>query len=357
MSVIAMASSSGSLSTNNDNGKEFSDECSIDIDSLMEDHQTYIEHNAQSRSHILCPISDDDRQESSPTFVSEQAGSSQSKLDLLRARNQHARRRGSMKIMETRKSLNASSSSLLPSPEPATYSKHWDESTVETVSSRTWTESPPPSSTKKLERPIPVQVLLQHTNASTRRSKTLESVPSASIFEFVEQSRLLQEENELLRRHISLLHQLHDSSIQNDRVKFRDERRCRARTRMNRLWVTLIVLVTAFMGHFVLNLDGIDGVAVSVDSRFVASTLNRLNVLVGHKQALADECEEKALLNISTFGFPGTAMHELEYQADDIIEPRLEDMNAEQRRSGPLKRFLINIKHDNLGSWLKVIKS
>jgi hypothetical protein len=373
MTMMAMSSSSTSLATNNHNHNhndyECSDECSIGIGSLKEDHQDWKEHNAQSRSYVISPMSNSSRQELSP--FDREAGSSLSKLDLLRARNQHARRHGSMKIAETRHSLNASSSSLpvRSSHKPSACSKQWDESTAETVTSRTGTENSSPPSPQKMERPIPVQVLLQNSKTSSVRNKTLESVPNASSFGFVEESRRLQEENELLRRHISLLNQLYVSPVQTDRVQYRDERQRRARIRINRLWVSLTVLVVAVAARFILNLNGIDGFAVNVlGGRFVAPILSRSNVQLGQKQVAADEWEEKVHLHISNFGSSDSATHTLyDHGYDAIIKPRLEDVNTEhtqvlqqrptRRAAGSLKRFLINIKRDNLRSWLKGIKS
>jgi hypothetical protein len=176
-------------------------------------------------------------------------GSPVSTLDGLRARTRSLRRTGSMKIAETRDSLQASSLSVQFSLEAAVAQAPpaWEESTVETVSSRTWTESPPSSDDGRRHRSIPLQVLLRDPDNGNCGDIAPPFVPFDHDLE-TRSVKLLQQENEILKLKVELLENKNTMQVQRDLAALRAILNEKSRARKaNRMGVALLMpVVLAF---------------------------------------------------------------------------------------------------------------
>lgn len=378
---------SESLERKEEENHDDDDECSIGVDDLADAKEGVSILTGSQRT--ISPLSgcgdDPDRS------VNIQDGSSLSKLDLLRARNREVRRRGSLKIAELRKSLNASSGELVLSPSKKKKNVvGGDDATAATVSSRTWTEPPTPNSTKKvvtldIRPPLEVEV---KDNESIRSARTFET--SMSISNFKERYKRLKHENELLRRQLTRLVEHHNDILRKERKNLRLELQSRAKASRNRLRMAAVLFILGVVGHVIANYGMernankmslfSDDIEELVPVPFIDDLVEdgKDRMLIGASGDNAFSAEEMVSLSLesrieddSPLGLLiDTTMLDSRdgNNTGDVFASDKEDesmllegtMSPETkqaaRRPGFLKRVLFNFRNNQMGIWLKHVK-
>lgn len=359
---------------------ECQDDCSLGVADLVEDERTPavvpVEGGSEGCPRTISPISQGENQESSSLTLSMQNGSSLSRLDLLRERNRQMRRRGSLKIAELRRSLNASSTSLAVINQKERRTSLGDESTVATVSSRTWTETPSPtssnSSSSKLLCPIPFEVEMNSTHPLD--NKSISGLATASAFNIhMQHCNRLKQENDLLRHQVNRLVEHHNFVLRKERKALRIEIQNRAKARRNRLRLVMLMLVAGCLGQFLLNIYHTDDVSSRMGATILLLEPLPLQVDTdivegGSPHGLEDITNDYLVL-ASTFAptipldFTPVPDHTASNNTIEVSqnEDLQEAMSIRQtrvhtkqgHRLGFLKRLLFNIRNDHLGVWLK----
>jgi len=327
--------------------------------------------------------------------LSMQAGSSLSKLDLLRARNLEVRRRSSLKIAELRKSLNASSGEVVSPTTPKKEKKSVhvkDDATAATVSSRTLTEPPTPTSTKGILRLRPPLEVDMKDNESVRSIRTLESV---NVNNFKERCKRLKQENELLRRQLTRLVEHHNAILCKERMKLRLELESRARASRNRLRMAILLLVIGLVGQLIMtygpdykstvmsvfNGGSKEPIPIPISSAVEEDRNDQMTFVChdedgGHDALVADEIASSLLENrieddpplglaFDTILLEDSGSNSTEGtfhldQEESILmgdeETMLPQAKPATRRPGFLKRTLFNFRNNQMGIWLKNVK-
>jgi hypothetical protein len=254
-----------------------------------------------------------------------------SKLEVLRARTKILRRAGSMKIAETKKSLEDSSRSIRSSPILSPAGSGWDESTVETVSSRTWTETPPLYGSQSQQTGIPLQVLLQDPNKRKNRSKMDDD------FEQSKAMNHIMQENEILKLKVELLEKKNSLGFERDLVSLREILHEKSKTRKaNRTGANLLIVCVVFASLFVWeHHTGRMGDSTLFDG-LMGTIRKEVDVKFDHIQDEPFVRVEKDEASISSEDNSNVS----------IVEPKL----------GPLNRLFINMENDQAAVWLKLKK-
>ncbi len=355
-----------------DANDECNEECSLGVADLIEDEYNTKEGRSECSQQTVSPISHSDSQELSLLTLSMQTGSALSKLDLLRARNSQIRQRGSLKIAELRRSLNASSSSLLLTPNKKGMMSLSDESTAQTMPSRTWTETSSPMSIKRV-CPVPFEVEMTPTDSMLTTS--ISGSPNISAFDYhMDHCNRLKQENELLRQHMNLLVEHHGFILRKERTSLRLELQNRSKARRNRLRLAILLLMVGCIGQLILNHRVDDAVTSQFDdpSPMLCDLLvvDDANMIKGNAddsvfsadtapiEATTNVCLEispidstPAVITSSNNTFDGAEVDETPIMLVQSQEPK-----KDTRRPGLLKQFLFNVRNDHLGVWLKHIK-
>jgi len=386
---------SGPDPISNDGGREVNedDDCSIGVNDLADVKEGISITTGSQRT--ISPLSPRGEYDQGSFSLSLQAGSSLSKLDLLRARNREVRRRGSLKIAELRKSLNSSSGEIL-SPSPTKPKKKSvvmtlanDDATAVTVSSRTWTEPPTPTSTKELLGLRPPLEVDMKDNESTRSIRTFETLSSVNLNNFKERYKRLKHENELLRRQLTRLVEHHNDILRKERMNLRLELESRARASRNRLLMAIGLLVIGVVGRFIMNYSPNQTTTTTPTTTKVSlfsdekempmpfhdvlvESNDRMNCATGDGALVADEIVstlESRIEQDSPLGFildttllegPGTNNTEDTFHLDEgeaiLLGETIVPKAKQIRRPGFFKRVLFDFRNNQMGIWLKHVK-
>ena len=208
-------------------GDDDDDDGSLVLDDLSPSHRLSVPASGDGCSKATFD-------ETSPKSCREHGSSSNfSKLDILRARNEKARRQSSLQLEALRQSFRSSSSSLLTptgskaiSSATGSNTPQLDDTSLETSQSLTWDFDSSPRSVKSMKRPpkVPAQILLRTCKESALATTTAAVGFEVSLLHYyIEQCKRLEEQNDLLCGHIRLLSKHHELMIQRDRIMARRE--------------------------------------------------------------------------------------------------------------------------------------